>query len=363
MKSPSPTMREVAARARVSVSTVSLALRNSPRVGAATRSAVAAAAAALGYRIHPLVAAHMRTRRRPAHRAMRPVLAIVNTQRLRDGWRDNRTTMVRAMLTGARAQAAARGYETREFWLHEPGMSHARFSDMLRARGVHGILLGPSSDLPLELDLKWEWFSAVRMGSARMTPLLHRVVVDHYQVGRLAALQAHAAGYRRPLLPMREPFSAAHDRRMEGGFHTAWTYLPGTRAAPVPATQGMADAAQLAQWLRDYRPDIVIENEERNLLDLLVRAGWNVPEDIGYLSMCSPEPGGAISGCVQDGALVAAAAVDLLTAMVERNETGLPAAPVTLSANAVWNPGRTMRNRGEDRKAGTGNRGRETGVG
>jgi LacI family transcriptional regulator len=343
MKPPVPTMREVAGRAGVSVSTVSLALRNSPRVGAETRAAIAAAAAELGYRIHPLVAAHMRTRRRPGHRAMRPVLAIVNTQRLRDGWRENRTAMVRAMLTGARAQAAARGYETREFWLHEPGMSHARFSDMLRARGVHGILLGPSSDLPLELELKWEWFSAVRMGSARMTPLLHRVVVDHYQVGRLAAQQAHAAGYRRPLLPMREPFSAAHDRRMEGGFHTAWSYLPGTKAVPVPATQDPADAAHLARWLRDYRPDIVIENEECNLHDLLVLAGRKVPEDIGFLSMCARELGGPISGCVQDGAAVGAAAVDLLTAMMERNETGVPANPVTLSANAVWNPGRTMK--------------------
>ena len=36
----------------------------------------------------------------------------------------------------AKAQAAARGYETREFWLHEPGTSHARFSAMLRARGI-----------------------------------------------------------------------------------------------------------------------------------------------------------------------------------------------------------------------------------
>lgn len=336
-------MREVAQRAGVSVSTVSLALRNCPLVAAPTRAKIHAIVAEIGYRVNPYVAAHMRSRRRPHAGVAAPMLAIIDTQRQRHGWRDNRTTMVRQMLKGARVQAAARGYETREFWLHEPGVSHARLSAMLRARGIHGILLGPSSDLRLELELVWEWFSVVRLGSARVVPPVNRVVIDHFEVGMRAAQKAYELGFRRPLLPVREPFFKAHDRRLEGGFQTAWSHLPKMRNVPMPTTEGLPDVATLERWLRKYRPDVIVDNEERHIVELLHAAGWRVPQDISVLSFCAPLGDSLLSGCVQDGAALAVAGVDLLIAMTERNERGLPVAPLTLSMTSTWNQGKTLR--------------------
>ena len=98
--------------------------------------------------------------------------------------------MVRQILAGAKRRAADRGYETREFWLHELGLSHARCSERLHARGIHGLLMGPSSDLQLELELKREWFSVARLGSARVTPALHRVVVEQFYAVMLASQKA-----------------------------------------------------------------------------------------------------------------------------------------------------------------------------
>jgi LacI family transcriptional regulator len=336
-------MRDVALRAKVSVSTVSLALRNSPLVAEATRARIRALAEQLRYKTHPLVAAHMRSRRKRSAGAAAPVLAIVDTQRRRHGWRDNRTTMVRQMLAGAKAQAAARGYETREFWLHEPGMSHARFSAMLRARGIHGVLLGPSSDLHLELELTWEWFSVVRLGSARVTPLLHRVVIDHFDAGMRAAQEIYELGFRRPMFPMREPFFKAHDRRLEGGFQTFWSHFPKMRPAPAPTSEELIDGPSLERWIRRYRPDVIVDNEEHHVFDLLTAAGWRVPEEIGVVSLCASTLSGPLSGCVQNGESMGLAGTDLLVSMIERNETGLPAMPVTLSTNSMWNPGRTLR--------------------
>lgn len=335
-------MRDVARRAKVSASTVSLALRNSPLVAEETRGLVRRWAAELGYKIHPLVAAHMRSRRKPHAGVAAPMLAIVDTQRRRRGWRDNRTTVVRQMLAGATAQAAARGYETREFWLHEPGMSHARFSAMLRARGIHGILLGPSSDLHLELELEWNWFSVVRLGSARVTPRLHRVVIDHFEAGMRAAQAAFERGFRRPLFPVREPFSKAHDRRMEGGFQMAWSHFPGMEPWMETSTEELVDGAQLERWIRKFRPDVIVDNEERNVFDLVTSLGLRIPEDIGVLSMCAADVGAPISGCVQNGEAMGTAGVDLLIAMIERNETGVPTNPVTLSLPTAWNEGRTL---------------------
>lgn len=342
MKTPATTMREVAQRAQVSTSTVSLALRNSPLVADETRKRIRTLADQLGYKIHPLVAAHMRSRRKPQAGVTAPVIALVDAQRVLHGWRDHPNTMLRAMFAGTEAQAQARGYQTRSFWLHEPGMSHARFSEMLRARGIHGVVIGPSSELQLTLDLKWEWFSAVRLGSARVSPMVHRVVVDHYQAGQLAVQKAYELGYRRPGLTVREPFGIAHDRRYEAGFTTACAHLPGMRPVPSLLTPQVPDGPTLIRWVRRYRPDVIIDAEEHHDHDLLVAAGWQVPEDIGVLSLCAPSPAGRLGGCIQDGRAIGSAGIDHLVAMIERNETGVPAVPVTLAAGVTWNQGETV---------------------
>lgn len=335
-------MREVAQRARVSTSTVSLALRNSALVAAGTRARIRALAETLGYKIHPLVAAHMRSRRKPQAGVAAPVIAMMDAQPLRHGWRDHPNTMLRSMYAGAEAQARARGYQTRAFWLHEPGMSHARLSEMLHARGIHGVVIGPSSELQLTLDLKWEWFSVVRLGSARVSPMVHRVVVDHYQAGRLAVQKAYELGYRRPGLTVREPFGIAHDRRYEAGFATACAHLPGMRPVPSLLTPQVPDGPTLIRWVRRHRPDVIIDAEERHDHDLLVAAGWRVPEEIAVLSLCAPNPAGRLGGCIQDGHAIGSAGIDHLVAMIERNETGVPAVPVTLAAGVTWNQGGTV---------------------
>jgi len=342
MKTTALTMREVACRANVSTSTVSLALRDSLLVAEQIRARIQAVAASLRYKTHPLVEAHMRSRRKPGAGVSAPVLAIVDTQRRRHGWRDNRTFMVRQMLAGAKTRAAERGYETREFWLHEPGLSHARCSERLYARGIHGLLMGPSSDLQLELELKWEWFSLVRLGSARVTPALHRMVVDQFYAGMLAAQKAYEAGFRRPLLPVREAFSIAHDRRFGGGFQTGSSNLPGMRALPRTVTDGFLDAATLKRWMRAHRPDVIIDSDERHVLDLLAAGGWRVPEEVGVISLCVDPQGGPLRGCVQHRGAMGLAGVDQLVSLVERNETGLPAAPVTLATDVTWNYGKTL---------------------
>jgi len=336
-------MREVAQCAQVSTSTVSLALRNSPLVSEKTRMRIRQLAATLRYQTHPFVAAHMRSRRKPQVNPSPPVLALVDTQRQRHGWRDHFNTMLHETFLGAKAQARARGYETREFWLHEPGVSHTRFSEILRARGIHGVLIGPSSDLQLKLDFKWEWFSVVRLGSARFSPLLHRVVIDHYQAGRLAAQKVHELGFRRPGLTVREPFGVAHDRGYEGGFQTACAHLPAMRPVPPLFTPNVPDGKTLIRWVNRHRPDVIIDAEERHNYDLLRAARWRVPADIAVLSLCAPYPAGPFSGCVQNGQMIGRAGIDHLVTMIERNETGLPTGPVTIATGLTWNLGETLR--------------------
>ena len=335
-------MREVAQRARVSTSTVSLALRNSVLVAEDTRAKIRKLADKMGYRIHPFVAAHMRSRRNPSAGVSAPVIALIDAQPHRHGWRDHPNAMLRAMFLGVEAQARIRGYKTQSFWLHEPGISQTRFSEILRARGINGVVIGPSSELQLSLALNWEWFSVVRLGSAHISPMLHRVVVDHYEASMMTTQRAYELGYRRPGLTVREPFGVAHERRYEAGFMMTCAHLPKMRPVPPLLTSQVPDGPTLLRWIRQYSPDVIIDAEERHNYDLLRAAGWRVPHDIGVLSLCAPNPAGPLSGCVQDGYCVGSAGIEHLIAMIERNETGVPIAPMTLSSGVTWNPGNTV---------------------
>lgn len=61
------------------------------------------------------------------------------------------------------------------------------------------------------------------------------------------------------------------------------------------------------------------------------------------MSLCAAAGGAATSGCVQNGEVMGTAGIDLLVAMIERNETGVPTNPFTLSLPTTWNLGTTLR--------------------
>jgi len=59
---------------------------------------------------------------------------------------------------------------------------------------------------------------------------------------------------------------------------------------PVPPlfTPQVPDGPTLSRWVRRHRPDVIVDAEEHHDHDLLVAAGWRVPEDIGVLSRARP---------------------------------------------------------------------------
>lgn len=336
-------MRDVAAKCGCSQPTVSLCLNNSPLIPAATRERVHAIALRLGYRKHPLVAAHMRSRRQRSRSGGGPVLALVNPQLTVDGWRKNSTTVQRQMLAGAIARAGERGYTPQEFWLHRDGMSPARFSAILRARGITGLLIGPGGSLELDLAFDWDAFCCVQLGSARLHPPLHRVVNDHYQSAMLAVRECHALGYRRPGLVLQSSLSASHDYRWEAGYQIACQQHRDLAPVPTLLLDAIDDRAGILRWFKQHQPDVVIESGERVVLRHLASTGHAVPKTVGVVSLAAPRLRGPTSGTVQDGHVMGANAIDLLISLVERNDTGLPARPITQMTSSVWNAGATVR--------------------
>jgi DNA-binding LacI/PurR family transcriptional regulator len=247
------------------------------------------------------------------------------------------------MYRGALARAEERGYLGQDFWLHQDGMSPERFSRMLHARGIRGLLLSPLPDNTPPPTLQWNWFSAVVLGVPFSALTLPSVCNDHYFSSFRAVQECAGLGYRRPGLVLRK---SHHDRfhgRWESGFSAAQAATRKMDLLRPLFIDDWDNLPEFTDWFERERPDVIIalgaEHVERYLSQLKLR----VPRDIGVVGLSRPKLGDRFSGIYQNGELTGASAMEMLIGMMERHDTGLPKQASTLMVEGLWNRGRTLR--------------------
>lgn len=335
-------MRDIARHAKVSIATVSKCLSGKRDVSAATRLRVVAAGRKLGYKPNPLVAALMRSRRRKVLPQTQLALAFVTAFPTSDGWRTHPSPIFRQMFAGAQARASERNYRLEHFWLFSDGMSNARFSQMLAARGIRGVLVAPVPDTHTAIELAWDDFSTVVLGLTPTTRTFHRVATDYYQSMLLATEECARLGYRRPGLAARRETITRLEYRWEGAWHVACDHL-GLPPPPAPLFVDEWTHGAVERWLERERPDVVIGPVLGKLEEIIRGSGRRIPRDLGLVGLLVPQAGDRLSGILQDGEVIGAVAIDQLITAVERNETGIPEHPITHTTLGRWNPGRTLR--------------------
>jgi len=336
----SPGIREIARLAKVSVATVSKSLNNKTDISEATRRRVLGICKELGYRPNPLVAALMRSRRRHTPPTRRLTLAFVSAFDTADGWRTHPSPIFRQMFTGAEARAAERSYRLEHFWLYRDGMSNQRFSQMLLARGIRGLLFAPVPYDQTPIELQWEDFAVVVLGITPSTSRFNRVATDYYQSMLLAMEHCAQLDYTRPGLAVRQETNSRLEYRWEAAYHIAVRRLKLKPVTPLLVPQWTTE--NVSHWLECDRPDVVIGPVLGRLEELVTASGARIPDDIGLVGLLVPRAGDRLSGVLQDGEIIGGTAADQLISQLERNETGIPEHPITHTMLGRWNPGRTV---------------------
>lgn len=339
------TMKSIAAQAGVTQATVSMSLANNPRIPLVTRERIQAIAKKLGYHPNPYVSTLMRIRRQGKPLKDKPALALVCALPTAEGWRNHQSLTIRQMREGALERATMRGYRAQEFWLYRDGMSHDRFSEMLRARGIQGLLISPPADGDAPPALRWEYFAAVSISVPLPSLRITTVCNDHYFSSLQAVRECYRRGYRRPGLALRQVHRHRFQGRWQGGYLMSREMMPDLELVEPLFVDDWNAAAlpRVTRWLKRERPDVIINLGGGPLHDMLTQAGWRTPEDIGFAWLAVPRLGDALSGVWQNGELTGAMAVDTLISMVERNERGMPEQATTLMLEGQWNEGRTLR--------------------
>ncbi|MCC5021834.1 MAG: LacI family DNA-binding transcriptional regulator [Candidatus Synoicihabitans palmerolidicus] len=189
-------MRDVAAHSGLSRSTVSLVLRNSPSIPEATRQRVMASVEALGYRPNPLVSALMSFRNQRQLQDRHTVLAYLTTHPPpASSWK--KVEVYAAMFRGAQARAGELGFRLEEFWLRSQGMSSRRMAEVLRSRGILGVIVNPLPEGERTLDFNLQKFAAVGLGVRVLSPVIEQVATDNFQAGAEAIRRCRQLGYQR----------------------------------------------------------------------------------------------------------------------------------------------------------------------
>jgi LacI family transcriptional regulator len=337
------TQRDLARLARVSHTTVSLALRNHPSIPVETRARIAALAQKHKYRPDPMLAALNAYRLGRTSASFQGTLAWVTSFQTPTAWR----SMIQAegYFLGAAARAQQLGYKLEEFWLSDPQLTARRATEVLRARSIRGLIVAPLPVAHGDLGLRWNEFSAVALGYSLARPQLAVVMNHQFRNMRHLVLRLHRLGYQRIGFAMPATTDERVDHNYVGGFWVAQRDFEPSTARLTPLLAPTFDEKTFKAWFRRAHPDAVITaaSSAHTVIRWLGSLGLLVPRDIGVAVASIPFGDHEISGIDEKVQAVGAMAVDTVVGMIHRNETGAPATPWRILAEGTWFPGRTVR--------------------
>ncbi|TVR51751.1 MAG: LacI family transcriptional regulator [Puniceicoccaceae bacterium] len=337
------TLRDIAAQLGVSAMTVSAALRNTKGVSAGMRKRVREVADRLGYRPDPMVSALTAYRLRVRPKLRHNTLAFVTDWPTREDWKSLSADFPR-YYAGARERAEELGYAINHFWVRGEARDAAHASKVLAARGVEGVLVSPMPEPEADLGLDWKRFAGVALGVTMEKSGLPYVSHNQFSGMRLLCRELRKLGYRRIGFAIQSWVVARTGHRWLAAYLAEEVAQAGDNDRVPPFLEGWETAGMgpLLAWLERERPEVVISVTPA-LIEDLERAGWRVPEDLGFASPCTDSLESRVAGIFQHPEEIGAAAAEFLHALLMQGRRGKPHPRPMMLLDGSWHPGATVR--------------------
>ncbi|MBE2202785.1 MAG: LacI family DNA-binding transcriptional regulator [Chthoniobacterales bacterium] len=354
--SPRVTLKRIAEKAGVHLSTVSLALRNHPSLPAGTRERLQSLAKEMGYRPDPMLASLVAYRTSTREASDHGVIAWV------DAWRGAKSARAAypELWTAAVARAASLGWRLEEFRMDQEGLTPVKLSRILRTRNITGVLIPPLQTQAGEMELEWPWFSAVATSHTLLWPPLHRVVPHQMRNMQLLLSELLSRSYKRPGLVIAAEVNERTRHYWRATFLDAQQALPKTRQLPVLLTNA-DEPDRLIGWFKRQRPDVIIASDVFTAREILQANGLDVPGDVGLAGVAFAteawRPGGqaeldgsfpayaGLAGIDERFGVIGESAIDTIVAMLHRNETGIPKVAKHIMIEGLWCDAPSIRRR------------------
>jgi LacI family transcriptional regulator len=336
-------MKDVARAAGVHVTTVSLALRNSPQLPEHTRERIQTLARDMGYRTNPLVAAFVQQRRIGALARFQGVLGFVTHSGPARTFPGN--PYVSRIFDAATEHARVFGYRMEVIEVADFGYDPARVERVLHARNIRGLMFPPSDKLGAEIiPFNWENFATITLSTSIQKPTMDRVDTDHFGGALLAVQQLKANGYKRPGYVSLASTDMRTQGRWRGGFLAETQRLNIKSDVPPLVAQDERMSKEFGRWYKRWRPDVLVSIgfAYETCLPVLQAMGVSIPQDVSLVDLNIHTKRGRHTGIYTGIEMAARIAVDHLISKLQRNVLGLPEYPQVLLHPAIWHDGETL---------------------
>jgi len=348
-----PNLIDIARQAGVHVSTVSRALNGHDSIPADTRARILAVANSLGYRMDPLIAALMRSRRRGRPVAHKANLGFLVAESRKQAWRPR--SWIWEVFAGAKEYAQHTGYSLEVFWGSELASPPTAFNRMLQARGIQGLILAPEHEAPLSFNLAWEHFSVLSLhyGTSKVVPRFHQLVSNHFQSMIDVCQRCRELGYDRVGLVLRDHPDTHYEygRLILGAYMAAMDETRHLHAILPLATREL-DALEIARWAREQQVDVIVQAgggfspgfEPPDFIQRLRHHGFDVGGQQGLVIMGHRNE---FDMAVVDERThaIGRTASQLLIEYIQQNQRGVPADPFVYQLASRFHDGRTLPSR------------------
>jgi LacI family transcriptional regulator len=334
------TLRDIAEKTGFAKTTVSLSLRNNPKIPEATRRIVRTAAKELGYRPDPALARIAEHRWRTKSTDSGSTVAFGTTLQT-----DGDESLDAQAMSGARARALDLGYGFEHFRL-ESYSNAARLGSVLFHRGIRGVIVGQVAQADFCVRFPWERFSSIDCNAGHHRPPINVVVPDNAHALMLAWRQAVANGFAHIGVALTEELHPMGEVDRTCAALYCQSYLPsGTTKVPILHVQP-DDRASFLGWVKQHGPDMILGSNDI-FFRWLDEAGYRVPRDFGFASLAvhpSAGSGPKITGMDCNMEMIGQAAVEQLDILIRTNQIGIPVRPFALMVESNWVTGETLGN-------------------
>jgi LacI family transcriptional regulator len=336
-------VRHIAKLAGVSASAVSLALRDSPRISAATKARIRRLAKEGGYAPDAKIVDLMRHLRKPRAVRQQACFAVISFYETPRPW--ERSRHLTRIYEGMTRRADELGYRLEPLWLRAPGMTYRRFRGILEARGIDGLLCFGSPDFEQEFPTELDRQAVVTLGLSIRTPL-HRVTSHFYNDTVTALQRVHQLGYQRPGLVL-----GAYEETRSAHAHSAaylgWCeHVLGLDHALPILRMTEVEKKPLLAWLEKHRPDVLIFVHLPDMIPRLRAAlretRVRVPGELGVAVLSHLVEDTGFAGLQQNQQLMGAWAVEMLASRIANRDLGIPTNPRIELVESEWVQGASL---------------------
>ncbi len=326
------TLKDVAQVARVSAMTVSLALRNSPKVSPATRARIQTLAKKMRYQPNAF-AVSLRATQNASIQAHQATLALIV------GHRDanpinSRRPHYQHMLEGVQKRAQTQGYAVEVIWRYASELTPRRIASLLRARNIPGIIF--CSIHEHELGFPIGAFACSYL--APTTSRLPHVSFDPYQ--SMVDLMQRIYKYPGIGLAVWPAYDHNNRGRTVAAFKHMHRELGLEETIPVcfhqPNQQGHSgEIRSVIRWIRKYKVKTLI-SPSAHLEQWLRESDIDIPGELLFINLELQNFDNTTPGMLPPWRLIGAAATDLVIAQIHRGEHGYQGNPKSILLRSEW---------------------------